>query len=1041
MKTILLLSLFSVFAISAIHAQTSALATVEENGTRGTRLNLVFLSEGYTSGEMGKFATDVDDAVDFLFTREPWVRYRSYCNVYRIEIASNQSGTDNGQSGGQKDTYFQTGFNTPGISQLNTLAGSGSSRAYALLNKHVPEYDIPIILINDPKYGGSGGPLALTTTAPTSIGILEHELGHSFAKLTDEYDEEYAGYPNTEYPNATAKTVLSQIRWNVWIESGTPLFTPENDFNYTDKVGHFEGANYHKDDWYRPHDNALMRNLYRPPGNVTREAIVLTYYSKIPLIDSITPTTLTQTFAAPAPLTLTVVAKVPSTLPALTVEWRHNDVTIPGETGTSLVRDTKTFGNGTHKIKAVVRDPTDWVRRDPTALVVEEVTWTLNLTNQTDPPIINTALPATRVLPLGFTLMLDATATGPGPITYQWLKNNVALKPAVTTPTLNVGSVSLTDAGTYTVKITNPAHTRLHSTVLAVLDPNVPRVVVGSGKTATLAFTASTNLPPVAWKFGVMPIANNTRYAGATTKALQIKLVDVTDTGSYFFDCGDYGPSPAVQLLVVTTKTDYTGTTPTLPAGIIGAYYNQAFPLPADPLKTPNSFTGTLPAGLKMDPKTGRITGFPTVASKDQLLGDEITFNVGNEFGKVPVKIRLLIKPLPPGSVGLFSGLVLQNSSLGGTTGGRIDFNVMSTGSYSGSAIIGTETLPIKGTLWVYSPNDTQANGAFLLKPKHAPAAIYLPFTISDDGDADPLTATIAVSQQFFAWRNKWLPPEAADPFKGYYTFAFTVPAGADVPKGNGFGSVTIDATGKTVVTGRVADGETFNTTSHLSPEGKVIIYQTLYTTVAKGSLLAILDIDPGVAAPPVFSNTSGALWQRPADDRSTARTYKSGFGPVDLGVVGGLYTPPITGTIIMGLPAAAGVPLKNALLSFATTLGTDPLPVNADVSLEIKPGGTTKVNTPNPKAVTFSVTPADGRFKGSYTTKDNDPRPPVPPATSRPQISRKVDYQGIIVNDNGTPYGYGFFLRDALPKADGSTTPTTSPKDSGSLLLRNSNL
>jgi len=51
------------------------------------------------------------------------------------------------------------------------------------------------------------------------------------------------------------------------------------------------------------------------------------------------------------------------------------------------------------------------------------------------------------------------------------------------------------------------------------------------------------------------------------------------------------------------------------------------------------------------------------------------------------------------------------------------------------------------------------------------------------------------------------------------------------------------------------------------------------------------------------------------------------------------------------------------------------------------------------------------------------------------------VDYQGIIVNDGGTRYGYGFFLRDALPKADGSTTPTTSPKNAGSLLLRNSNL
>jgi len=1041
MKTSLLLAILCLFAAPVLKAQTSTLATVEENGTRGTRLNLVFLSEGYTSAQMGTFAADVNAAVTFLFTRQPWSRYRSYCNIYRIEIASNQSGTDNGQAGGTRDTYFSTGFNTPGIPQLNTLAGTGSGRAYTLLNKHVPEYDIPIILINDPKYGGSGGPLALTTTDPSSAGILEHELGHSFAKLTDEYDEEYPGYPNTEYPNATAKTVREQIRWNLWIEPTTPLFTPEYDPEYADKVGHFEGANYHKDDWFRPHDAALMRFLNTPPGSVTREAILLTYYSKISPIDAVSPTALTQTFTAPAPLTLSVTPKVPSTLPALTIEWRLNNVTIPGETGTSLVRNTKDLGNGTHKIKAIVRDPTDWVRRDPTALVVEEVTWTLNLSNQTDPPIINTPLPASRVVEEGFSVSFDATATGPGPISYQWLRNNAPLNPAVTTPTLNLFNVTLAQAGTYSVKIMNPGHTRTNSCVVAVLKPNVPRVVVAKGKTATLAFTSSTNLPPVSWEFGAMPISNGVHYAGATTKSLQVKNVDIGDSGDYFFDCGDYGPSPAVKLLVVTTKPDYASINPTLPTGVVGGQYFAALPLPANELQTPTSFGGTVPAGLKLDPKTGIISGIPTIASKDQTLGDEITFTIGNDFGKVAVKIRLKIKPLPSGMAGLYSGFVQLGSPLGGSTGGRIDLNVMSTGSYSGSAIIGTEPLPIKGVLSVPNPESTIANGTFMVKPKHTPAGVTVSFEINNAGDADPLTATaIANPGYFFAWRNKWLPPEAVDTFKGYHTFAFTVPTESNAPKGRGFGSVTIDATGKTVVTGRLADGETIATTSHLDQNGLVLIYQGLYTTTTKGSFIGLLDLDTGPSGP-VFTVSSQAAWVRPPDTRPTARTYAAGFGPLIMSAVGGLYTPPDPGQIIMGLPAAAGSPLKNSLLGFDKILGDDPLSVDADVSLEIKPGGSTKVNTPNPKVVTFSVTPTDGRFKGSYTTKDNDPRPPVAPATSRPQITRKVDYQGIIVNDGGTRYGYGFFLRDALPKADGSTTPTTSPKNAGSLLLRNSNL
>jgi hypothetical protein len=333
-------------------------------------------------------------------------------------------------------------------------------------------------------------------------------------------------------------------------------------------------------------------------------------------------------------------------------------------------------------------------------------------------------------------------------------------------------------------------------------------------------------------------------------------------------------------------------------------------------------------------------------------------------------------------------------------------------------------------------PGATTATGEFSVTPKgELPAQIFL--TLDDGGDGDPLTATLTATASgipaFTAWRNKWLAPEAVDTFQGYHTFAFGAPFEEGAPKGHGFGSVTIDATGKATVAGRLADGETFGTVSHVGPNGTVLIYQTLYTTTEKGSVLGTLDIDPG--APAFFSTSSSVRWLRPA---STARTYKDGFGPLEIGTLGSAYTPPGTGQLIMGLSAATGDPLKNALLEFAPILGADPVAVHANVTLEVKAGGATKVNAPNPELVTFTVTPKDGRFKGTYTTKDNDPRStaPVPPV-----ITRKVEFQGIIFTDDGTQYGYGFFLREALPKVDGSTTPTTSPKDSGWVLLRNSNL
>lgn len=1047
MKLKTLIAALLLIITTSLHAQSSVTA-VEENGARSKRINIVFLSEGYTTGQMGTYASDVQTAVNFLFTREPWNRYRSYCNVYRIQIASVESGTDNGSAGGSRNTYFDTGFRIPEIIQHCSIGSTGSTRAYSLLNTHVPEYDIPVVLVNDSKYGGTGGPLAVVTTNSFSPQILEHELGHSFAKLTDEYDEAYAGYPATEFPNATAKTVRSQIRWNMWIEPSTSVPTSEGDFfnGYSSLVGLYEGANYRSVGWYRPHDNALMRNLNREPGNVTREALVLTYYGRVGMIETATPTVTTLTHTTQVPLTFGLTLKSPSISPALTVEWRVDNV-LQSEASSTFNVQSRDIGNGTHTVKAIVRDPTTWVRRDPSGLMIEEKTWTLKLSNQTDPPVINTPLPSTRVLPMLHTLQLDATATGPGPITYQWLKNNVPLKPPVTTPTLTVGPVNLASAGTYTVRITNPGYVRTHSCKLAVVDTInlVTKVVVGQGRTATLVFNASTNLPPVSWFAGLNSLTNSPHYAGATTRALQIKKLTTADTGSYSFYSGDYGPSPTIELLVVTGKTDYAGQALTLPTGIIGASYSQSFPLPNNALLTPNSFSAVkLPKGLSIHPKNGRITGIPTVASVDQALGDEVTFTVGNEFGKIPVTIRLLIKPLPAGVAGSFAGPVYVGSQLGSNTGGHMKITVSSTGSFTGNAVIGTETLPINGSISTILPTDTTASGSITLKPKHLSSPLSMIFTINEASDADPTTSNLTNSSDFSLWRNRWVPPEAADPFAGYHTYYLTVSSNTNAPQGYGFGSLSIDSTGKTIATGKLADGSAFATTSHLSPQGTAFVYQTLYATPLKGSFIALLDLTEG--PPAFFGSNSVTNWFRPADTRAAtiARSFKDGF---NLGIVpaemvlpiGGLYVPPAKTTIPMELAASStGNPLRNAQLTFQQLLGDDPLAVNPDVTLDLKPGSSVKVNAPptNSKATTFSITPLDGRFQGSYTTVDADPRQPVPPALSRPAIKRIVNYQGIIVRSGGVQQGYGYHLRYALPRADGATSTTTSPQHSGTVNL-----
>ena len=60
----------------------STLYTVENNGARSKHINIVFLSEAYSAADLPAFAGHVTAAVNYLFSREPWMQYRSYCNVF-----------------------------------------------------------------------------------------------------------------------------------------------------------------------------------------------------------------------------------------------------------------------------------------------------------------------------------------------------------------------------------------------------------------------------------------------------------------------------------------------------------------------------------------------------------------------------------------------------------------------------------------------------------------------------------------------------------------------------------------------------------------------------------------------------------------------------------------------------------------------------------------------------------------------------------------------------------------------------------------------
>ena len=369
-----------------LRAQTATLFTVEENGPRSERINIVFLSEGYTTNDMPNFAGHVTNAVNFLFSKEPWQQYRSYCNVYRIEIASNEGGCDNGHTGTTQDTYFNATFDSPLPSgRLLYLDSIGLSRAHSLLNTHVPEYDLPVVLVNDTKYGGSGGSISVASIDASSAAVVEHEVGHSFAQLADEYDS-FVSITPSEKPNNTAQTTRALIKWNHWIDATTPVPTPETapyDTAPSDQlVGIYEGSMYRTTGWYRPHYNSLMKSLNRPCGQVNREQFVLQIYNRVSPLDGFAPGSTTATVTSPSPLSFEITPKVPSSGVALNVTWKVDGVVQAAEVTPQFDILSDFVGNGPHTVTATVQDPTSFVRLDTNNLLSESVTWNLTLSGQ-----------------------------------------------------------------------------------------------------------------------------------------------------------------------------------------------------------------------------------------------------------------------------------------------------------------------------------------------------------------------------------------------------------------------------------------------------------------------------------------------------------------------------------------------------------------------------------------------------------------------------------------------------------------------------------
>ncbi len=367
-------------------AGQASLQTILANGPISNRLNIVILSEGYTAAQYTRFLMDATNAVNTLLSHLPYQEYREYFDVFAIWVPSNDPGSDHPAFGVYHDTYFNSTYDPVSDYLITIPAGSaGQGKVDALLQAFMPQCRLPILLVNDLTQGGSDGfdKTAIASTSavaaeapPSPPGILTHETGHVLANLGDEYTSPYPGFPDTEEPNTTQETNRLLIKWRAWISPATPVPTPAS---YGDgAVGLFEGAHYHTSGWYRPQLNCVMGALGVPFCAVCSEALVLAVYQNVRPVDGFAPVSTNLSVSTTQALTFNLTLLQPTTHD-LSVQWYTNEIALAGATNSGLTIFPSSLGNGNHLVSAVVRDTTPLVRNDPTNLLVQRVTWELDV--------------------------------------------------------------------------------------------------------------------------------------------------------------------------------------------------------------------------------------------------------------------------------------------------------------------------------------------------------------------------------------------------------------------------------------------------------------------------------------------------------------------------------------------------------------------------------------------------------------------------------------------------------------------------------------
>ena len=341
-------------ACSFCFGQRFRVDTLQKTGPLAKRINVVILGDGFTQSELPKFDQEAQKFMAFFLGYTPYNAYKNYFNFFSIRVPSTESGATNpgtapdrypNQPVETKDTYFGSSFGT------NNIHRSVSIRKYqafsTVMATNFPSYDLAIMIVNSPWYGGSGGnPATFTLDVQASL-IGVHEIGHLFSSLADEY------WPGISYTRETANMTRnpdpSSVVWRKWLN--------QNNVSIFQHTGDADAVK-----WYKPTThNCLMEQLDKPFCTVCREVTTNRILQLVKPVEAVQPAEgRIRVEAQPKRFQLDLLKPNPNTL---RVEWKLNGMLMNRDSA-QISLSNEQLVNLSNTLTVTVFDSTAYIRAE-----------------------------------------------------------------------------------------------------------------------------------------------------------------------------------------------------------------------------------------------------------------------------------------------------------------------------------------------------------------------------------------------------------------------------------------------------------------------------------------------------------------------------------------------------------------------------------------------------------------------------------------------------------------------------------------------------